>query len=194
MSTSVPSRTSLGSGEGRRSGPQRWVLVEGLTQADTGHRKEQSDRKVSKPGGRRGREGRRETHPGRSAGSRCRKHHTVTQAGTKTPSWEARPSPHLQLCWRTWVTAPGWRLLTEGLQHPPPQQTTGQGLHAKQQEPWKAGSLSRFLFWMPSSHQAARGGNGIIGGRGPSPPQERSASEEKAASLLCGVGSSLTAW
>ena len=82
---------------------------------------------MSKPGGRRGREGRRETHPGRSAGSRCRKHHTVTQAGTKTPSWEARPSPHLQLCWRTWVTAPGWRLLTEGLQHPPPQQATGQG-------------------------------------------------------------------
>ena len=37
----------------------------------------------------------------------------------KNPSLGGPPQPHLQLRWRTWVTAPGWRLLTEGLQHPP---------------------------------------------------------------------------
>lgn len=120
--TSVTSRTSLGSGEGKRLGPQGWVLVKDLTTGPTPDtEKSKVTEKCPNLGERRRREGRRETHPGRSAWSLHRKSSTVTQARTKTSPWEApapAPALHLQLCWRTWVTAPGRCLLTEGLQHP----------------------------------------------------------------------------
>lgn len=93
-------------------------------------------------GERRGRERRRETHPGRSAWSRCRKHHTVTQAGTKTPPWEGpprppRPSPPPAAVPEEVGSLPQAGVCSQrGFSTPPPQQMRGQGTPRRAAGAW----------------------------------------------------------
>lgn len=64
MVTSGTSRTSLGSGEGKRLGAQGCVLVEDLTTGPTPDTEKSSDRKVFKPWGKKEKGGGRLTQDG----------------------------------------------------------------------------------------------------------------------------------
>ena len=137
--TSGTSRTSLGSGEGKRLGAQGCVLVEDLT---TGPTPDTEKSKVTEKCPDLGERRRREEGDSPRTVSLVpppKTPHSDTDSHKKPSLGGPRPvpAPHLQLCWRKWGPRPRLVSAHRGASAPRPlQQMTGQGAPRGQQAPW----------------------------------------------------------